>query len=283
MRFTPKADPHSLSQMDAFMESGEMVPTTKLIEQLHTLGIRSGDTLVVHTSFRAIRPVEGSVEGFIGAIRTVLGADGTLVMPSMSSQDDKLFDPTITDCSDLGVVADTFWRLSEVLRSHSHHAFAATGQYAEVITAPHPPDIPHGLESPIGRVYTLNGKILLLGVGHDANTTIHLAESLAGVRYRRKKHVMISVNGQPTRLEYREIDHCCERFALVGEWLKEKGWQQQGIVGHGTAILCKSQNVVQVVLEHLRTDALVFLHPPGIDAECDEARGSVSGSKPWAM
>lgn len=255
-----------------------MVPTTQLIEQLHALGIRAGDTLVVHTSFRAIRPVEGGVEGLIRALRTVLGAEGTLVMPSMSSQDDELFDPALTDCSDLGVVADTFWRQPGVLRSHSPHAFAAIGRYATVITAPHPADVPHGLDSPIGRVYALNGKVLLLGVEHDANTTIHLAESLASVRYRRKKHVMISVNGQPTRLEYREIDHCCERFALVGQWLAEKGLQQQGMVGHGQAIVCGSQNVVQVVLDQLAADESVFLHPLGVDPECDEARVSLQGS-----
>jgi aminoglycoside 3-N-acetyltransferase len=72
----------------------------------------------------------------------------------------------------MGVVADTFWRLPNVLRSDSPHAFAAQGPAAALITAPHPVGVPHGLDSPVGRVYELDGQVLLLGVGHDANTTI---------------------------------------------------------------------------------------------------------------
>jgi pimeloyl-ACP methyl ester carboxylesterase len=87
------------------------------------------------------------------------------------------------------------------------------------ITMSHPLDVPHGLNSPVGRVYQVDGQILLLGVGHDANTTIHLAEALAGVRYRRPKSVMINRAGPLTRYSYSEIDHCCAIFTLVDDWL----------------------------------------------------------------
>jgi aminoglycoside N3'-acetyltransferase len=53
-------------------------------------------------------------------------------------------------------------------------------------------------------------RCFLLGVGHDSNTTVHLGESLADVRYRRKKHVTILKEGKPGRFDYREIDHCCQ-------------------------------------------------------------------------
>ena len=54
--------------------------------------------------------------------------------------------------------------------------FAAAGLRLPRITAPHPVDVPHGLDSPVGRVYELDGQVLLLGVDHTANTTIHLEE-----------------------------------------------------------------------------------------------------------
>ena len=73
----------------------------------------------------------------------------------------------------MGIVAQTFWQLPGVLRSDSPHAFAAAGPQAARITAPHPVDVPHGLDSPVGRVYELDGQVLLLGVDHTANTTIH--------------------------------------------------------------------------------------------------------------
>lgn len=51
-------------------------------------------------------------------------------------------------------------------------------------------------------MYRLGGSILLLGVGHDANTTIHLAEALTQVPYRIRKWATILRNGAPRRLEY---------------------------------------------------------------------------------
>ena len=65
-----------------------------------------------------------------------------------------------------------------MLRSDSPHAFAAFGPQAGRITRPHPVDIPHGLESPPGRVYERGGQVLLLGVGHDAASNLDQAREL---------------------------------------------------------------------------------------------------------
>lgn len=150
----------------------------QLIQQLLTLGVQPGGVLVVHTSFSKVQPVENGPMGLIAALQTALGPEGTLVMPSMTSDDDHLFDPKTTPSAGMGIVADTFWRLMGVLRSDNPAAFAALGPQGGRITTFHPVDPPHGLDSPVGRVYELDGQVLLLGVGHDSNTTIHLAESL---------------------------------------------------------------------------------------------------------
>src|SRR5919108_1472146 len=242
-----------------------------LVRQLLELGVTPGGVLLVHTSFSNVKPVEGGPEELIHTLQTALGVQGTLVMPSMSYDDDHPFDKGISPCPEMGIVADTFWRLPGVLRSDNNHAFAAAGPLAEKILAPHPIDVPHGLNSPVGRVYELGGQVLLLGVGHDSNTTIHLAENLAGVRYRRDKYITILKDGQPVRFEYREIDHCCQNFALVDGWLEEKGLQRQGNVGHAEARLMRSRDIVSIVLEHLGVNETTFLHPIGFDEECDDA------------
>jgi aminoglycoside 3-N-acetyltransferase len=194
----------------------------------------------------------------------------------MTSDDDHPFDPKTTPCMDMGIVADTFWRLTGVLRSDNPAAFAAIGPQAARITTPHPIDPPHGLISPVGRVYELDGQVLLLGVGHDSNTTIHLGESLADVRYRRRKYVTILTEGKPDRFHYCEIDHCCQNFNLVDQWLDERGLQRTGRIGHAKARLASSRDIVAVVTEQLRTNETVFLHPKGVDVECDEARESLT-------
>ena len=77
----------------------------------------------------------------------------------------------------------------------------------------------------------LNGKVLLIGVDHDADTTIHVAELLANVPYRVPKHITVLKDGRPTRIEYRENDHCCQRFKLANDWLRALGQQSEGRVG----------------------------------------------------
>jgi aminoglycoside N3'-acetyltransferase len=62
----------------------------------------------VHTSFLKVRPVEDGPMGLIAALRIAVGPQGTLVMPSMTSDDDHPFDPKTTPCMDMGIVADTF-------------------------------------------------------------------------------------------------------------------------------------------------------------------------------
>jgi aminoglycoside 3-N-acetyltransferase len=255
----------------------EPVFQKQLTQQLLDLGVAPGGVLLVHTAFSQVKPVEAGPVGLITALLAALGPEGTLVMPSMADDDNQPFDPQQTPCAGMGVVANTFWQLPNVQRSDSPHAFAAQGPQAGRITAPHPVDIPHGLNSPVGRVYELAGQVLLLGVGHDANTTIHLAEALAGVRYRRKKYVFLLTEGRVTRFEYAEIDHCCQKFSLVDGWLEAENLQRRGRVGYGKARLIRSQDIIEVVTEHIQANETVFLHPPGVDEECDEARASLAG------
>ncbi len=247
----------------------------ELVEQLRALGVTPGGVLVVHTAFSKVGPLDGGPRGLIDALGAALGPNGTLVMPSMSDDDEQPFSPAASPCAGMGAVADTFWRLPGVMRSDSPHAFAAAGPRAAEITAPHPVDVPHGPDSPVGRALALDGQVLLIGVGHDANTTIHLAEILAGVRYRLPAHATVLRGGRPLRVDYRENDCCCARFALVDGWLEAEGRQRRGRIGNAEARLARARDVVTTVTAHLAVDELAFLHPPGVDAECDEARASV--------
>jgi len=252
------------------------ISRAELADQLRSLGVARGGVLLVHTSFRAVRPVEGGPLGLILALREVLVPEGTLVMPSWTGEDDEPFDPAVTPASaDLGIVADVFWRLPGVSRSEHLFAFAAIGPQAERITSGPLPLPPHIPDSPAGRVHDLDGQVLLLGVGHDADSTVHVAEVLAGVPYRVPKHCTVLQGKRPIRVEYLENDHCCARFALIDTWLQARGLQKEGPVGNAQARLARSRDVVRVVREHLADDKLVFLHAAEEScSECDTARAS---------
>jgi aminoglycoside 3-N-acetyltransferase len=184
------------------------------------------------------------------------------------------YDLKQTPTSEMGIVAETFWRMPGVLRTmHPTSAFAARGPLAGEITAEHPLENPEGINSPIGKVYQFDGRILLVGVGHDANTTIHLGESLSNVPYRRIKTLRLLENGQVMTRKIPFIDHCCQNFRKLGPVLRERGLVRTGLVGQAKAWLMRSRRVVEITCELLKSDPNLFLCPPEAQcSQCDEAR-----------
>lgn len=251
------------------------ISTQQLIFDLQQLGVRPGSVLVVHTSLRNVGWISEGPAAVVRSLRHVLGPEGTLVMPTMTDSE-TLYDPRTTPTQHMGIVAETFWRLEGVLRSdHPAGSFAAAGPLAVQITAPQPIDPPHGIDSPIGRVYENDGWILLLGVDHSANTSIHLAENMCNAPYRIMDRVLVQENGQTRPVEFAEVNHCCRNFVKVAPHLSMRGQLVVGKVGQATAQLMRSRHLVDLACELMADDAYYFLHPPGecpYDGECDEAR-----------
>jgi aminoglycoside 3-N-acetyltransferase len=253
-----------------------VVGSSQLVAQLEALGVRRGGVLLVHTSFKAVRPVEGGPLGLIAALRAAVGSAGTLVMPTMTDGEG-VFDPKSTPTFQMGITAELFWREPGVLRStHPGGSFAARGPHAEFICRPQPLSPPHGVDSPVGRVHELGGQVLLLGVRHSENTTLHLAEAIARVPYSVSHPCVVEIDGAACTVPIAETDHCCTRFELAHDWLRARGLQREGQVGHAAARLCEARDVVRVALEQLAADPTIFLCPQEAEcADCDAARASI--------
>lgn len=266
--------------MDRSAEREVEMPVTTIEElaaQLRALGVARGGVLLVHTSFRAVRPVEGGPDGLIDALRIALGPTGTLVMPTMTDGETP-FDPTSTPTHAMGIVAETFWRRRGVLRStHPAGSFAADGPLAAHITAPQPLSPAHGPDSPPGRVHALDGQVLLLGVTHSEDTTLHVAEAIARVPYSVSNPCLVATsNGGSETVMVAETDHCCRGFRIADDWLRARGAQRRGNIGSADARLFASRDVVAAAVEHLTRDPLLFLcaRDAGCE-ECDRARASI--------
>lgn len=253
-----------------------IVNDPKIEQDLRTLGVREGGVLLVHTSFRAVRPVEGGPLGLIGALQAALGPTGTLVMPTMTDGE-TVFDPRSTPTEGMGITAEVFWRQPGVLRStHPGGSFAASGPLAARICEPQPLSPPHGPDSPVGRVHSLDGQVLLLGVTHSENTTLHVAEALAGVPYSVSHPCVVEDNGTAKTVLIAETDHCCRGFRVADDWLRPRGLQREGQVGNAHARLCNARDLVRLAVEHLAADPLTFLCAPETGCEeCDAAHASI--------
>ena len=152
-----------------------------IIEKLCRLGLKRGDNIIVHSSLSSFGYVAGGADTVIGALMDLLTNEGTLVMPSFNHgavyDNGNIFDITATPTVN-GIIADTFWRKPNVLRSmNPTHSFAAWGKNAERYISKHHLSDAMGEDSPLGMLWKDNGYCLLLGVDYGSNTFHHFVET----------------------------------------------------------------------------------------------------------
>ena len=177
-------------------------PITKefLIHKFSQLGIKEGDTLLVHTSLSSLGYLVGGSEALFLALRDVIGEQGTIVVPSqtveISDPASWQYPPVPEEWHDvirdampayskelsyskaMGAFSQLIGILPESIRSnHAMYSFTAIGEKAIEIIGQDSFDFPFGDESPLGRLYSIGAKILMIGTDFETNTSLHLAES----------------------------------------------------------------------------------------------------------
>ncbi len=192
------------TQRESRAVSLDPTPHTRqsLAQGLREGGVRAGELLLVHTSMSAIGWVCGGEVALIQALLDALGPEGTLVVPTHTSGNSEpsrwqyppvpeawwpairahmpAFDPAITPTRGMGRVPELLRAWPGARRSqHPSVSFAALGPLAAAITDDHALAFGLGDRSPLARIYDLDGRVLLLGVDFDRNTSFHLAEHRA--------------------------------------------------------------------------------------------------------
>lgn len=151
-----------------------------LQQDLAALGVKPQDTLLMHSSMKAIGPVEGGAEAVLDALTGYLKG-GTLVLPTLSWKiiDDKppVFDARKTP-SIVGLLTEIFRKRPGIVRSlHPTHSVAAIGSKADfIVSEDHLNTTPCGERSAWHKLMELNGKILMAGCGLNRCTFIHGVE-----------------------------------------------------------------------------------------------------------
>lgn len=184
----------------------KIVTANEITQGLHALGLQRSSTVIVHTSLRSFGPIEGGAQTVCQAL---LATCGTLLLPAgtwdmtglpappglirphnavASTETWQEFDAALSRAvpysddlpidKELGMLPEIMRRTVPHLRSH-HPLFSyiAIGLHAPELIAAQRLDWPLG---PLEALAQLEGDILLLGVDHTSNTTIHLAEQRLG-------------------------------------------------------------------------------------------------------
>ncbi|MEV0487452.1 AAC(3) family N-acetyltransferase [Streptomyces sp. NPDC050508] len=240
---------HTDAAADTLLESGELLPAgtrfvtelreavrrrpvpagvprggADLIRDLRRLGLRAGDTVLVHSALSTVGLVSNGADTVVRALSDVLGPSGTLVVytptPDDSHPGTPASAPDTTPGFGVGVLAGTVRTWPAALRSaHPRSSFTALGAQAEYITSDHSPDCSLGEESPLGRLEKLDARVLLMGVDFEACTAFHLAE------YRIPSRLTGPHEGAEMLLD-------SSPFAVVGAAYEATGAVRSGRVGH---------------------------------------------------
>lgn len=247
----------------------KVVTRETIINELRRIGLNKGDNVMVHSSLKNIGYVCGGAQTVIEALIEVVGEEGTIMMPTQTwknldpvegvhwDADESewqiirdnwpAYDKNITPTNTMGAVAEMFRSWPGSLRSdHPARSVAAWGKNAAYLTENHDLSNIFGEGSPIGKLYELNGKVLLLGVGYDKNTSIHLADVRANYESKHdcETYSAIMENGKRVWKKYDTLFVDGEDFDDIGSAFDKTGKAIIGQLGSSEIRLMNQREIV---------------------------------------
>lgn len=264
-----------------------MYSREELSQAFRRLGVRPGDTIMLHASVRAVGEVAGGPDRIHLALKDALTADGTLMMyASCPAYYDEVGRGHLTPDQERELLGklpafDPFTAraqrengaLVELLRTwpgslvNAHVArFVAWGRHAAHLTAAGPWNYAFGRGSALERLLELDGRIVLLGCDHDTVTFLHYAEHVVDVPDKRVARFKVPVeeNGVRVWRDMEEVDTSSQgaharwpdRFfaAIVDAYLARTG-NRGGRVGDAQSFLIDARGLLESALAAMESAA----------------------------
>jgi aminoglycoside 3-N-acetyltransferase len=261
----------------------ELPPITKsrLVTDLKQLGANAGDTIMLHTSVRAIGWIIGGPDVVIQALLDVLGPEGTLMM-YIGWEEGALYDLArlpkewqeayLKECPPFDPARSRAHRrwsiLTEYLRTwprayrsnHPDASCVAVGARAQWITENHPLQYGYGPGSPLAKLCEAKGKVLLLGAPFDTITLLHHAEHIANVPHKLVIHYKMPIlcNRKRVWIEIEEFDTCGgvlldaeEYFKTIPREYLASGKGKPAKVGNAQSYLIDAADLVNFAVQWL--------------------------------
>ncbi len=235
-----------------------MITRRQIGDALRSTGLQLGDCLFVHSSLRAVGPIEGGPEALIDGLLDAVGAAGTLAMPSFHYTrplPDPYWDPLTTPAK-TGALTERFRARPGVRRSiHPTHSILAQGNRAEEFTADAMRYPAFGIGSPLDRIAQAGGWALLIGVTHTSNSCIHVGEVHANVPkffWNEGPLPIAKVRMPDGTIVHHQLDctaSCSAAFNAVDLPLRRRGQIVDLNIGLAACYLMRCRDVIDAVIE----------------------------------
>ena len=231
-----------MSEEDVIQRTDMPLTASSLSSKLRECGLAPGQTVLVHLAMSKLGWVVGGAEAVVLALLDAVGTDGTLMMPAYSNNNTDpsewqyppapeewwpilrantpAYNPRTTPSRGLGVVPELFRTWPGTVRSeHPAFSLAAHGPNASYLVAGHALEEDSGDRSPLGKLYDLDGHVLLLGVDHFNNSSLHLAEFRADFPGKHNLHTgsAMLVDGERRWVAYDTLVTDSDDFGEIGD------------------------------------------------------------------
>ena len=248
-------------------------------EGLKGLGLKRGDRVMVHSSLSSLGWVEGGAETVIDALIETVGKEGLLMMPSFTQRQYPFHRENAPSRS--GLITETFRKRKGTFRSgHPTHAIAAFGKGAEEIVKGHRETTAFSKDSPVGRLVSQEGYILLIGVRQNNNSAIHLAEELAEVPYIYETEApVLDDDGNVSYVHITRAPGHSNGFLKIEPILERSGIIKETTIGEARVQLMKGRDVVNLACRELKRYPAAFLCDNPDCLSCSEAREMIRKAK----
>jgi len=250
-----------------------------ILSGLLELGVEQGDRVLVHSSLAALGKVDGGADTVIDALLEAVSPEGLVVMPTFACKPP--FDRR-SSATALGAIADSFRRRPEAVRSlHPTHSVAAIGRGAAELIADHekaPTAYAEG--TPYYKLARSGGKVLLMGVDQDRNTTLHAAEALTGAAYLKDiTSAYIDDEGREVVIPIAAMAGPHRDFIGLDRLFRERGIMRTGRIGNAVCRLMDAGPMLDAAIEAMQQDPAAVLCRNPACRDCVMQRGRIKAAR----
>ena len=247
-----------------------------LASELRSLGLSSGDTVMVHAAISAVGEMINGPDTLIDALRETAGEAGTIMgYTDWDARYEALLDQAgrvpeewrdkiggfdarrSRAVRDNGIFPEFLRTTPGALRSGNPGAsIVAIGARAEWLTRDHPLDYGYGPGTPLAKLVEAEGKVLMIGAPLDTMTLIHHAEHLARLPDKRIKRCEVPfamAEGVVWRMseEFDTADAVCPQldgvdyFTTIVTTYLASSQGREGFVGNARCVLVDAKGMLE--------------------------------------
>lgn len=261
--------------------AGKSITTEDLIKNLQDIGIKAGDSVLVHSSLSRIGHLIDGPKTFVDALIETVGEEGTVLMPTSPNNVFQLnyirntpFFDVLNSPSKTGAITEYFRKLPNAKRSlHPTEPVSAVGKLAEYYTKDHfNQPTPYNKNSPFYRVSEQKGKILYVGVTLSmAGTNLHTLEDAVDFKFpvyykdefeidvideKGEKHKVKTKVHNPEYSKKRKCDDLIPLFEANGALSKCK-------VGEAATLAVDADKFLSVMIAEYKENGVTMYTPKG--------------------